>query len=129
MRGENQRVESRFVDDDYLRLVVRTSALNQGSGFVLTFYVDCKRILWLGISQRLCNIAAHEERLALLVGGGSDGSEHFVIKHLNLFHCFLLLFLEIFYLAEGGPVFLPAEVSGCEVKCKVNAEPSSLELC
>jgi len=36
---EDQCVESRLVDDYFLSLVVRTSALNQGSGFIVDIYM------------------------------------------------------------------------------------------
>jgi hypothetical protein len=47
---------------------------------ILVFVIDMfsQRVTGIAVPQRLCHVFAHEERLALLVGGGSDGSEHFL---------------------------------------------------
>ena len=60
-------VEPALVDDDRLRLVVGTSPLNQGGGFVVSIHVYCNGILWLAVAQHLGHVLAYKEGLALLV--------------------------------------------------------------
>ena len=55
---EDEAVQAGLVDDNGLALVVRTSPLNQGSGFVLGFDVSSDSVFGLCVPQCLGHVLA-----------------------------------------------------------------------
>lgn len=63
LRGEDQGVEARLVDDNRLTLVVRTSVANRDGGFVLLINVLSYGIARIAVPQHLSHILTHEPNL------------------------------------------------------------------
>ena len=63
LRGENQGVESRLVDEDDSGSVDAERFVHR----LVFFHVVANGFLWIPISQRLCHVFTYEERFALLV--------------------------------------------------------------
>ena len=86
LRGEDERVEAALVDDDRL-LLATDGVVNHDPIPVFLIHMAVQRIAGVAVAQRCGHVAAHEERLALGVGDGTDRTEVAVIEDLNIVVC------------------------------------------
>ena len=69
------------------RLVATDGVVNHDPIPVFLIHMAVQRIAGVAVAQRCGHVAAHEERLALGVGDGTDRTEVAVIEDLNVVVC------------------------------------------